>query len=86
MRNGMKNGMIVNEEFEDITETFEELSNELCEVEKKLAIELGFSPDNARVELVRLSKEKKLIETALVAKWNELFTCYMHDKRKKDSS
>lgn len=61
----------------DCVQTFEQLSEELKEVEQKLAEKLKLSNKNIRSQLFALDSENELIEDELVSLWHELYAVYI---------
>jgi hypothetical protein len=61
----------------DCVQTFEQVTEDLAEVETKLGARLGLRKQFVRRELIALDKQGRLVEDELVAHWHELYASYM---------
>lgn len=67
---------------EDLYQTFEELEDELIEVEGQLGMSLNL-PHPYRQALLELDKKNRLKEDEMVMEWHRLYATYMDWKRWK---
>jgi hypothetical protein len=65
------------DDYRAAVEASESLKRELEQVERQLAVNLGFQHRNIRRRLVTLDRCNQLVEGELVASWHELYAQYL---------
>jgi len=61
---------------QDCVQTFDQVKDELEQVENKLARQLNLRSQDVRGQLFALARQEKLVEDDLVKRWHELYAVY----------